>query len=60
MQDHYTPYEAAEIFGVNFRTIYAWTRSGKLRAVKIGKRWYISKEAVSTLLQHGEPREERR
>lgn len=60
MRGHYTCYEAAELFGVTFRTVYNWTRSGKLQAVKIGNRWYIPKEAVSTLLQHGEPRKERR
>lgn len=54
MRNHYTAYEAAEIFGVTFRTVYAWMRSGKLRAVKIGKRWYIPKEAVSELLRNGE------
>ena len=57
MQGHYTAYEAAELFGVTFRTVYNWTRSGKLRAVKIGKKWYIPKEAVSALLEHGERQE---
>lgn len=50
MQRHYTCYEVAELFGVTFRTVYAWVRSGKLRAVKIGKRWYIPKAAVGELL----------
>ncbi len=59
MLDHYTAYEAAEVFGVNIRTIYNWTRSGKLRAVKIGKRWYISKGAVKNLLDHGDANQSR-
>lgn len=54
MQGHYTCYEAAEIFGVTFRTIYNWARKGTLRAIKIGKSWYIPKEAVSELLANGE------
>lgn len=54
MREHMTAYEAAEIFGVSFRTIYAWVRGGKLRAVKIGKSWYIPKDAVNELLEHGE------
>ena len=54
MREYYTPYEAAEIFGVTFRTIYNWTRKGRLRAVKIGKSWYIPKEAVSELLANGD------
>lgn len=60
MQRHYTSYETAEIFGVTFRTVYNWMRAGKLRAVKIGSRWYIPEEAVSELLEHGEQKEERR
>ena len=60
MRRRYTTYEVAEIFGVTFRTVYNWMRAGKLRAVKIGSRWYIPKEAVSELLEHGEQKEERR
>lgn len=59
MREYLTAYEAAEIFGVTFRTVYAWVRSGKLRAVKIGKSWYIPKAAVSDLLTYGEVKEER-
>ena len=36
------------------QTIYSWMRSGKLQAVKIGKSWYIPKEAVSELLKNGD------
>lgn len=54
MQRHYTAYEAAEIFGVSFRTVYNWARKGKLRAVKIGKSWYIPKEAINALLGNGD------
>lgn len=46
--------EAAKVFNVTFRTIYNWVRSGKLRAVKIGKQWYIPKAAVDALLRDGE------
>ncbi len=60
MRNHYTSYEAAEVFGVTFRTVYNWVRSGKLQAVKIGRRWYIPKEAVNDLLENGETTEERR
>lgn len=54
MREYMTPYEAAEIFGVTFRTIYNWVRSGKLRAVKIGKQWRIPKAAVDALLENGD------
>lgn len=57
MREHMTAYEAAEIFGVTFRTIYAWVRSGKLQAVKIGKRWYIPKAAINALLANGDQQE---
>lgn len=54
MQGHYTCYEAVEIFGVSLRTVYNWIRKGTLRAVKIGKSWYIPKAAVSELLANGD------
>lgn len=44
MKGHYTSSEAAEVFGISMQTIYSWMRSGKLRAVKIGKSWYIPKK----------------
>ena len=54
MKGHYTSSEAAEGFGISMQTIYSWMRSGKLRAVKIGKSWYIPKKAVSDLLENGD------
>jgi len=54
LREHMTVCEAAKVFNVTFRTIYNWVRSGKLRAVKIGKQWYIPKAAVDALLRDGE------
>lgn len=46
--------EAAEVFGATFRTIHNWARRGKIRAVKIGGKWFIQKAAISELLANGD------
>ncbi len=60
MKGHYTCNEAVEIFEVTLKTGHNWIRNGRLRAVKIGSRWYIPKAAVSDLMENGETKEERR
>jgi len=50
-QDYYTPREIAEMMGVHYQTVMNWLRSGKLRGVKIGQIWKISKEALEELTQ---------
>jgi len=37
----YKTKEIAEIFGINILTAQAWCREGKLKAVKIGRDWYV-------------------
>lgn len=41
-----TPDEAAALLKVTERTLLQWLRDGKLPARKIGRRWYISEEAL--------------
>lgn len=38
--------EAAEALGVNERTIRQYLYDGKIKGVKIGRKWQISKEAL--------------
>jgi len=33
--------DIAEIFGIHYLTARAWCQEGKLKAVKIGRDWYV-------------------
>lgn len=46
MDRFYTCEEIAEIYGVKITTVWAWIREGKLKAMKLGKNYRISKEAL--------------
>ena len=50
MFDYYdtliTPEEAAELLGCGMNTIYKILRSGKLKAMRIGRIWKIPRRAV--------------
>ena len=50
MFDYYdtliTPEEAAELLGCGMNTIYKILRSGKLKAMRIGRIWKIPRGAV--------------
>lgn len=45
--------EVVEIFKVHFRTVYLWIRKGQIKAVKIGKRFYIKDEEISYIQENG-------
>lgn len=45
--------EVSEIFKVHFRTVYSWIREGKMNAVKIGKRLYVSDVEIVYIQAHG-------
>lgn len=49
--------EVVEIFKVHFRTVYLWIRKGQMKAVKIGKRLYVSDEEVDFVKKNGLRRE---
>lgn len=38
----YTCREVAQCYGVSFRTVHKWIKSGKLHAVRVGKCYYIT------------------
>jgi len=48
---YYTIKEAAKLLKVCTNTIYKWSKSGQLPAVKIGGQWFISKEELDRLFQ---------
>lgn len=38
----------------NRRTIYRWIKEGKINAVKVSKRWYVTENELQRLLLEGE------
>lgn len=42
--------EAAQMLRMSEHTIYLWLRSGKLKAVRPGKKWLIPEEEIRKLL----------
>lgn len=52
-QSYLTPQEAAQFLRVTRRTIYAWLRAKKLRAVKVGGQWRILETVLNTVVHNG-------
>lgn len=38
----YTCKEVAQCYGVTYRTVHEWIKSGQLHAVHIGRRYYVT------------------
>lgn len=49
----YTVEEVMNIMHLTKRTVYSYLRSGKLKAVKIGKYWRISQENLEEFIKNG-------
>lgn len=47
----YTIHELEEVLQVTQRTIYNWIKDGKLKAIKIGRTWRVTQEALDEFLQ---------
>jgi excisionase family DNA binding protein len=51
----YSPKEVAELFGVSLQSVYFWINDKRLKAMKIGRRWFVDgkslKEFVKTNLE---------
>ena len=45
----YTCAEVAKCYGVNARCVNRWIKEGRLNAVRIGKRYYITAEALKEM-----------
>lgn len=50
-EKYYSPAQVAQTFDVNVQTIRMWTRSGKLRAIKLGSKTRIPESAIRELAQ---------
>jgi excisionase family DNA binding protein len=51
----YTPKQVADLWKVSRRTIYAWIKSGQLKAVKLGDTVRIPESELAKLLVPIEP-----
>jgi len=49
----YTLDEVADIFKVTRRTLYTWIKTGQLKAVKTGKYWRVSEQALQEFATKG-------
>lgn len=49
----YTLTEVIDILKVTRKTLYAYIKSGKIKAIKIGRNWRITDESLREFLQHG-------
>lgn len=45
-KDYYSLHEVADLLSVHYQSVRAWVKAGKLRAVKLGKVYRVSKEAL--------------
>ncbi|NLA05637.1 MAG: helix-turn-helix domain-containing protein [Firmicutes bacterium] len=50
-EKYYSPKDIAEKFNLNIRTVYAWIRQGRLRAIKLGDLWRIPQAALDEFMQ---------
>ena len=49
----YTLDEVAEVLKITRRTLYTYLKAGKLKAVRMGRKWIVSEENLKTFLANG-------
>lgn len=49
----YTVEEALEILKVTRRTLYRYIKAGQIKAVRLGREYRITEEALRDFLEHG-------
>lgn len=49
----YTLEEVQEILKVTRRTLYSYIKSGKLKAVKVGRYWRVPAKALQEVVENG-------
>lgn len=49
----YTLDEVAEVLKITRRTLYTYVKEGKLKAVKIGREWRVSENALQAFIEKG-------
>ena len=45
-KDYYSTIEAANILRVSRKTVFQWARSGKIKAIRVGRNYIIPHEAI--------------
>lgn len=50
LDEYFTVKEVAEKLKLNIMTIYKWINQGKIKAVKLGDTWRISKTEINRIL----------
>ena len=58
MERFYTPEQIAQLLQVNVVTIHRWLREGKLKSIKLGRLWRVSKENLEEFV-HSETKKRR-
>lgn len=48
----FTAQQVADYLQVDFRTVYLWLRSGKLKGIKVGRVWRITQSALDEFLKN--------
>lgn len=49
----YTLNELTEILHVTKRSLYSWIKSDKIHAIKVGKEWRVTEDALNEFLTKG-------
>lgn len=53
MNDFKQVEEVSTIFNVGIRTVYSWIKGNQIKAVRVGKRYYISNEELEYIKKNG-------
>lgn len=46
----YTLNEIADLLHVTKRSLYSWIKSGRLKALKVGREWRVTKESLEAFM----------
>jgi len=49
----YTTEEALGILKVTKRTLYNYIKAGQIKAIKCGREWRVTEDALKVFLEHG-------
>lgn len=47
----YTLNEIADLLQVTKRSLYSWIKSGRLKALKVGREWRVTKKSLEAFLE---------
>ena len=50
-EEYYSPQQISDKFNVKTRTVYAWIRQGRLKAIKLGDLWRIPQSALEEFIE---------